>query len=185
VLRRKSAKRLVFSNFDRLVFASLYRIAPRIVDALVIVQPETVVRWHHAGFCLFWRWKARRRGGRPKVQLEIRRPIREMSLANPLWGAPRIQGELLKIGIDVGQTSVAKYMGRHRRTPIARVEDVPPQPCRWDRLDGYLRRSDNLVSPAIPTLSMATFSPGGFVPWAFATGQPRRNRHGRMAIRNG
>src|SRR5881275_2937644 len=116
VLHRKAPKRL-FSNFDRLVFASLYRLAPGILNALVIVKPETVIRWHRAGFRLFWRWKARARGGRPKVPLEIRQLIREMSLANPLWGAPRIHGELLKLGIDVGQTSVAKYMARRRRPP--------------------------------------------------------------------
>jgi hypothetical protein len=104
VLRRKSPKRLAFSNFDRLVFAGLYRIAPRIVNALVIVQPETVVSWHRAGFRLFWRWKSRSRGGRPKVPFEIRQLIRAMSLANPLWGAPRIHGELLKLGIDSPNT---------------------------------------------------------------------------------
>jgi hypothetical protein len=115
VLRRKAPKRLVFGNFDRLVFASLYWLAPGILNTLVIVKPETVIRWHRAGFRLFWRWKSRSRGGRPKVPLEIRQLIRDMSLANPLWGAPRIHGELLKLGIDVGQTSVAKYMARHRR----------------------------------------------------------------------
>ena len=117
VLRRKSPKRLAFSNFDRLIFAGLYRIAPRIVNALVIIVPETVIRWHRAGFRSFWRWKSRCRGGRPKVPLEIRQLIRAMSLANPLWDAPRIHGELLKLGVDVGQTSVAKYMARHRRPP--------------------------------------------------------------------
>jgi integrase-like protein len=117
VLRRKAPKRLAFSNFDRLVFTSLYRIAPGVLDALVIVKPETVIRWHRAGFRLFWRWKSRTRGGRPMVPLEIRRLIRDMSLANPLWGAPRIHGELLKLGIDIGQTSVAKYMARCRKPP--------------------------------------------------------------------
>ena len=117
VLQRKAPKRLAFNAFDRLVFASLYRIAPNILNALVIVKPDTVVRWHRSGFRLFWRWKSRRRGGRPTVPLEIRQLIREMSLANPLWGAPRILGELLKLGIDIGQTSVAKYMARHRRPP--------------------------------------------------------------------
>jgi hypothetical protein len=117
VLRRKAPKRLVFSNLDRLVFASLYRLAPGILNTLVIVKPETVIRWHRAGFRLFWRWKSRARGGRPKVPLEIRQLIRDMSLANPLWGAPRIHGELLKLGIEAGQTSVAKYMARHRRPP--------------------------------------------------------------------
>jgi hypothetical protein len=117
VLRRKSPKRLAFRIFDRLVFAGLYWIAPRIVNALVIIEPETVIRWHRAGFRLFWRWKSRSRGGRPKVALEIRQLIRAVSLANPLWGAPRIHGELLKLGIDVGQTSVAKYMATYRRPP--------------------------------------------------------------------
>jgi transposase InsO family protein len=117
VLRRKSPKRLTFSNFDRLVFATLYRLAPRILDALAIVEPEIVIGWHRAGFRLFWRWKSRCGVGRPKVPLEIRQLIRDMSRANPLWGAPRIHGELLKLGIDVGQTSVAKYMARRRRPP--------------------------------------------------------------------
>jgi hypothetical protein len=82
-----------------------------------MVQPETLTHWHRAGFRSFWRWKSSRRLGRPQVSSEVRRLIREMSLANPLWGAPRIYGELLKLGIDVGQTSVAKYMARHRRPP--------------------------------------------------------------------
>ena len=96
VLRRKSPKRLTFSNFDRLIFAGLYRIAPLIVNALVIIEPETVIRWHRAGFRSFWRWKARARGGRPKVALEIRQLIRAMSLANPLWGSPRTKISRLK-----------------------------------------------------------------------------------------
>jgi hypothetical protein len=112
VLRRKSPKRFAFGIFDRWVFVGLYRLVPDIVDALAILQPETVIRWHRAGFRSFWRWKSSRRGGRPEVPLEIRRLIRGMSLANPLWGAPRIHGELLKLGIDVGQTSVARYMAR-------------------------------------------------------------------------
>jgi hypothetical protein len=117
VLRRGAPKRRTFSIFDRLIFVWLYRISPGILDALAIVQPETVVRWHRAGFRSYWWWKSRPGPGRPKVPREIRRLIREMSLANPLWGAPRIHGELLKLGIDVGQTSVAKYMARRRRPP--------------------------------------------------------------------
>jgi hypothetical protein len=101
VLRRKSPRRLAFSNFDRLGFAGLYRVAPRVVNALIIVEPETVIRWHRASCRSFWRWKSRSRGGRRRVALEIRQLIRVMSLANLLWGAPRIHGELLKLGIDV------------------------------------------------------------------------------------
>ena len=81
VLQRKAPKRLVFSNFDRLVFASLCRLAPGVLNALVIVKPETVIRWHRAGFRLFWQWKSRSHGGRPKVPLENRQLIRDMSLA--------------------------------------------------------------------------------------------------------
>jgi transposase InsO family protein len=117
VLQRKSPKRLVFNNIDRLVFAGLYGLAPNVLDALKILKPETVVRWHRAGFRAYWRWKSRSRGGRPRASAEVRELIREMCLANPLWGAPRIHGELLKLGIDVGQTTVAKYMTRTRRPP--------------------------------------------------------------------
>src|ERR1700739_678746 len=91
VLRRKPPQRLTFTSIDR-----LYRLAPGVLDALKIVRPETVIRWHRAGFRAYWRWKSRPRGGRPKTPLEIRHLVREISLANPLWGAPRIHGELLK-----------------------------------------------------------------------------------------
>src|SRR6201998_3863554 len=117
VLRRKSPKRVPFGNLDRLVFTGLYRLAPAVLDALKILKPETLIRWHRAGFRACWRWKSRPRGGRPTTAAEIRQLIREMSVANPLWGAPRIHGELLKLGIDVGQTTVAKYMAKRRRPP--------------------------------------------------------------------
>ena len=94
VLRRTAPKKQTFGAIDRLVFVGLYRLFPRVLDALAIVRPGTVIRWHRAGFRLYWRWKSRPRGGRQPVPLEIRRLIREMSIANPLWGAPRIHGEL-------------------------------------------------------------------------------------------
>ena len=117
VLRRQSPKRPTFGMLDRLIFAGLYRLAPKVLGALAIVKPETVIKWHRAGFRSYWRWKSRRRGGRPTVAPEIRKLIREMSIANPLWGAPRIHGELLKLGIDIGQTSVTKYMAKRRDPP--------------------------------------------------------------------
>src|SRR3979490_566061 len=117
VLGRKSPERVTFRGSDRLVFAGLYRLVPGMLDALAIVKPETVIRWPRAGFRAYWRWKSRARGGRPKTPLEIRRLIRDMSVANPLWGAPRIHGELLMLGIDVGQTTVAKDRVRPRRPP--------------------------------------------------------------------
>ncbi len=115
IQRRQSPKRLNFSTLDRLIFAGLYRLAPSVLGGLAILKPETVIRWHRAGFRSYWRWKYR--GGRPTVPLEIRELIREMSIANPLWGAPRIHGELLKLGIEIGQTSVAKYMAGRRGPP--------------------------------------------------------------------
>src|SRR3982074_36933 len=117
VLRRTAPRKLSFSVFDRLVFVGLYRLFPEICEALAVVKPDTIVRWHRAGFRLYWCWKSRRHGGRPAVPLETRQVIRERSIANPLWGAPRIHGELLKLGIDIGQTSVAKYMARRRGPP--------------------------------------------------------------------
>ena len=117
ILRRKSPKRVALSSMDRLVLVGLYRLAPGVLDALKIIRPETLMRWHRAGFRAYWRWKSRPRGGRPTTPGDIRRLIREMSVANPLWGAPRIHGELLKLSIDVGQTTVAKYMARRRMPP--------------------------------------------------------------------
>jgi hypothetical protein len=86
IQRRHLPKRQTFSAMDRLIFAGLYRLAPIILNALAILKPETVMEWNRVGFRLFWRWKSRRRGGRPIVPSEIRKLIREMSFANPLWG---------------------------------------------------------------------------------------------------
>src|SRR6516164_6951428 len=94
------------------LFAGLYGLAPNALSALAIVRPETVIRWHRAGFRCYWRWKSKSPGGRPKLPVDRRALIRDISLANPLWGAPRIHGELLKLGITIGQTTVAKYMAR-------------------------------------------------------------------------
>ena len=117
VLRRGAPRKLSFCAVDRMIFVGLYRMFPKICDALAIVKPDTIVRWHRAGFRLYWRWKSGPCSGRPTVPPEIRKLIREMSIANPLWGAPRIHGELLKLGIEIGQTSVAKYMARRRGPP--------------------------------------------------------------------
>jgi hypothetical protein len=122
VLRRANPKRLPFGSIDRLILRGVCRLFSKTYDALAIVRPDTVIRWHRAGFRSYWRWKSRRRCGRPTVSLEIRRLIREMSTANPLWGAPRIHGELLKLGIDVGQTSVAEYMARRRGCPCRKLD---------------------------------------------------------------
>jgi len=117
VLRRGKPGRLAFSAVDRALLGWVCHLFPKARDALAIVRPDTVVRWHRVGFRCYWRFKSRRRRGHPGLPAEIRQLIREMSIANPLWGAPRIHGELLKLGIDVGQTSVAKYMARRRGPP--------------------------------------------------------------------
>jgi transposase InsO family protein len=115
VLRRRVPSNPKLTVADRLLFVWLYRLFPSVLNAITIIQPETVVRWHRSGFRLYWRWKSRSRGGRPRVPAGIRRLIREMSLVNRLWGAPRIHGELLKLGIEVAQSTVAKYMARSGR----------------------------------------------------------------------
>src|SRR5438132_13319119 len=90
VLRRKSPKRLAFGNVDRLVFTALYHVAPGVLEALKILKPQTVIRWHPAGFRTYLRWKARPNGGRPKTAADVRQLIGAMSIPNPLWGAPAI-----------------------------------------------------------------------------------------------
>jgi transposase InsO family protein len=110
VLRRKVTGRVRLSNGDRLVFIQLYRWFPSVLQVITLIRPETLVRWHRAGFRHYWRWKSRCLGGRPQIGAELRALIRRMSIENPLWGAPRIHGELLKLGFEVAQSSVAKYM---------------------------------------------------------------------------
>jgi hypothetical protein len=114
VLRRNRRVRL--ANTDRWLWVLLSRVWSGWRTALVIVKPETVIAWHRRGFRLWWAWKSRRMG-RPTVPTDIRTLIRTMAQANPRWGAPRIHGELLKLGIDVCQATVAKYMGRRRHPP--------------------------------------------------------------------
>src|SRR5580704_17730889 len=117
VLSRQSRSRVRLRNLDRLIFVWLYRFFPAILNAITVVKPETVIRWHRRGFRAYWRWKSRRRGGRPKIDREIRDLIRRMSKENPLWGAPRIHGELLMLGIEVAQSTVARYMTRKQGPP--------------------------------------------------------------------
>ena len=111
VLRRQRPGRARLFCADRLLWVWLYRIWPQALDAIVLVKPATVVEWHRKGFQLYWRWRSTSlRPGRPKTSQEIRDLISQMSLANPLWGAPRIHGELLKLGIEVSQATVGRYM---------------------------------------------------------------------------
>src|SRR3989441_8110920 len=117
VLQRKVRGRVRFTNSDRLFFVQLYRWFPSVLKAVAIIRPETLVRWHRSGFRRYWRWKSRSLGGRPQIDADLRALIRRMSIENPLWGAPRIHGELLKLGFDVAQSSVAKYMIKRSGPP--------------------------------------------------------------------
>jgi transposase InsO family protein len=117
VLRRKLRGRVRLTNNDRWFFVQLYRWVPSIMQVLTIIRPETLVRWHRAGFRCYWRGKSRSLGGRPQIETELRALIRRMSVENPLWGAPRIHGELLKLGFEVAQSSVAKYIIKRRGPP--------------------------------------------------------------------
>jgi transposase InsO family protein len=116
VMRRQRPGQLRLLSADRLLWVWLYRVWPQVLNAVVLVKPATVVQWHRKGFRLYWQWRSRRLG-RPKMSTEIRDLIRRMSLANPLWGAPRIHGELLKLGIKVSQATVGRYMPWRPKAP--------------------------------------------------------------------
>jgi hypothetical protein len=148
VLRRTAPKRVRLRALDRLLFVLLYRLWPGILGSVAVIQPDTIGRWHRRGFRALWWWKSQRRLGRPGIAKDMGDLIREISRTNPLWGARRIHGELLKLRIDVAQSTVAKYMSRTRRPPCRGVlrsransvaaenshyvEDLDPSKCLWD-----------------------------------------------------
>ena len=117
VLQRSAPRRLHLKQSDRLLWILLSRFWRGWRHFVYIVKPATVVRWHRRAFARYWTWKSRRRPGRPAVAAAIRELIQRMSRANGLWGAPRIHGELLKLGIDVAPSTVGKYLRRNRRPP--------------------------------------------------------------------
>jgi hypothetical protein len=118
VLQQRMPRRVHLRWADRAVFIWLYRRYPRMLDALTIVRPDTVVRWHRMGVSAHWRWRSRSLGGRPRIGKGVRDLIRRMSLENPLWGATKIHGELLKLGIEVAQSTVSIYMVPRRDRPL-------------------------------------------------------------------
>jgi putative transposase len=117
VLNRSRRPRLRLTQVDRMLWAWLSETWGGWRSAVQIVKPETVIGWHRRGLRLFWRWRSRNRTGRPAAPAGVRALIRELSTANPLWGAPRIHGELQKLGVSVGQSTVAKYLRQHPRPP--------------------------------------------------------------------
>src|SRR5208283_3643847 len=129
VLQRSARKRPKLTSRDRLLWIFLSHLWRDWRSTLAIVKPETVVAWHRAGFRLFWTWKVRRgQPGRPVISREVRDLIRKMCRENPGWGAPRIHGELLKLGIDIGETSVSKYMVPLPQATISDLAHFPGEP---------------------------------------------------------
>src|SRR5499427_5485417 len=127
VLQRNQPKRLVVNRADRCLWVWLSRLWSDWRSSLIIVKPETVIGWHRQGFRWYWTWKVRHgQSGRPRVPKETRDLIRTMSRENPIWGAPRIHGELMKLGIKLSEASVAKYMVRNPKPP-AQMENVPQE----------------------------------------------------------
>ena len=177
VLRRQVRGRVRVTNTDRLFFIQLYRWFPSVLKVLTIIRPETLVRWHRAGFRQYWRWKSRALGGRPQIEAALRALIRRMSIENPLWGAPRIHGELLKLGFEVAQSSVARYMVK-RRGPPARVGEPsyvttprrsPPWTC------SLLRRSVSTCSMLLSSSGWTAETLSG------STSQQTRRQNGLRA----
>ncbi len=114
----RDRKRLSFHKSERIFWVWLYRLWPACLKTLKIFKPDTLVRWHRKGFRLYWTWKSRpRHGGRPAIDPDVRKLIRTMSRNNIGWGAPRIHGELQMLGIEISESTVAKYMIRHRNPP--------------------------------------------------------------------
>jgi hypothetical protein len=136
VLQQRTLRRRLHLRWvDRALFIWLYRRYPRILDAITIVRPETVLRWHRRGFAAYWRWKSRSPGGPPRIAQELRDLIQRMSLENPLWGATKIHGELLKLGIEVAQSTVSIYMVPRAEPAVADLEDFHSQSRGGDCVD--------------------------------------------------
>jgi transposase InsO family protein len=114
---RRAPSRIRLSGSDRALLVLITKLRPNLVGMARLVQPETILRWHRTGFRLFWRWKSRHRAGRPKIDRDLRYLIRRISTENPLWGASRIHGELLMLGLEVAQSTVSKYMVWRRNPP--------------------------------------------------------------------
>ena len=176
VLRRKVPGRIQLTNADRLFFVQLYRWFPSILKAITIIRPETVVRWHRAGFRRYWRWKSRNPGGRPPIRAELRALIRRMSVENALWGAPRIQGELLRLGFAVAQSTVAKYMAKRGGPSGQTLEHVSAQPCAAHRRDGFVRGSNHQLCPVLCSGDCPTGSAGAGLDQCHKTSDGRVDR---------
>ena len=148
ILRRRLHGPVRLANQDRWFFIQQYHWFPSILKVLTIIRPETLMHWHRAGFRRYWRWRSRSPGGRPPIEAELRALIRLMSRENVLWGAPRIQDELLKLGFELAQSSVAKYMVKHRGPP-SRGADLSAKPRAGHCRDGFVRCPDHWLQDAL------------------------------------
>ena len=176
VLRRANPERLPFGSIDRLILGGVCRLFPKMYDALAIVRPDTVIRWHRAGFRLYWRWKSRRRCGRSPVSLEIRRLIREMSVANPLWGSAENPWRASQARHRDRPDQCRQVYGAEEGTSLAGVEDVPSQPCGWHCRNGPLRRANNLVPTALWVVDHGPWPSADPVVWGHRASNGRMDR---------
>ena len=117
IAMRRAAHRFRLRRSDRALLVWMTWLWPNLLNLSRVVRPDTILRWHRAGFRAYWRWKSRGQPGRPKISRELRELVRQMSRENRLWGAPRIHGELLKLGFEIAESTVSKYMVRHRGPP--------------------------------------------------------------------
>jgi len=117
VVQQRSNKHPKLQNQDRLFWSLLSQFWTEWKSTLLIIKPETVIRWHRQGFKIYWRWKSRHKSGRPKVSKEIRNLIKRMSIENPTWGAPRIHSELCILGFDIVESTISKYMPKKSNPP--------------------------------------------------------------------
>jgi transposase InsO family protein len=141
---RRAPPRPRLLQSDRVLLVWMTRFYPELLGLAQVVKPETILRWHRAGFRAFWRWKSRKRAGRPKIDRALRDLIRRMNRENPLWGAPRIHGELLMLGFDVAQSTVSKYMVRSK---------APPSQCWKTFLHNHANAIAAIDLCVVPTLT--------------------------------
>src|SRR5262245_16452547 len=175
VLRRQVSKRPQLSNTDRFLLVGLYRWFPSVLSAIAILRPETIIRWHRAGFQSYWRERSRKPVGRPRISAELRNLIGAMSHSNHLWGAPHIHGELLKLGFTIAQSTVARYM-YPGVAAIAGLADLSDQSCRWHRGNRPLRAADDNFPAALLPCDSASRASTVQPRSGFRTRSPRRSR---------
>ena len=139
IVLRRAPQRPRLRGSDRALLVWMSRVWSSLLGLARVVQPDTIVRWHRAGFRAYWRWKSQGRPGRPRIQRELRDLIRRMSKENALWGAPRIHGELLKLGFEIDRVDGLQVHDPAPKTAVTELADIPAQSCRRNRSDRSLR----------------------------------------------